>query len=148
MRRLQFIALHWTKNPILSSSDAAGSGKNLDSFSVLKIDELLLSRFWFRKPIVIYSLISMILISIIWHGIVSLFLKICIDLICKKCAAFTHKIVFVIVSVVMFRNNNKNHLRANAANFLQICVNLQKYWNIAMSNYGSIIKMIDQSHRD
>ena len=27
MRRLQFIALHWTKNPILSSSDAAGSGK-------------------------------------------------------------------------------------------------------------------------
>ena len=26
-RRLQFIALHWTKNPILSSSDAAGSGK-------------------------------------------------------------------------------------------------------------------------
>ena len=50
MRRLQFIALHWTKNPILSSSDAAGSGKNLDSLSVLKIDELLLSRFWLRRP--------------------------------------------------------------------------------------------------
>jgi hypothetical protein len=31
-------------------------------------------------------------------------------------------------------------LRANAANFLQICVNLQKYWNNVMSNDGLIIE--------
>ena len=31
---------------------------------------------------------------------------------------------------------------------LQIFANLQKYWNIAMSNDGSSIEMIDQSHGD
>ena len=61
--------------------------------------------------------------------------------ICKKFAAFAHKIVFVIVSAVkLFRNNNI--LRANAAYFLQICVNLQKYWNKVMSIDGLIIEYI------
>jgi hypothetical protein len=36
--------------------------------------------------------------------------------------------------------------RSNAANFLQICANLQKYWNNAMSNDGSNVEIIDQSH--
>ena len=42
----------------------------------------------------------------------------------------------------------KTILRANPANFLQICTNLKKYWNIAMSNDGSNIEIIDQSHGD
>jgi hypothetical protein len=46
----------------------------------------------------------------------------------------------------LFLNNftretiTKTILRANAANFLQICANLQKYWNNAMSNDGSSIE--------
>ena len=40
----------------------------------------------------------------------------------------------------------KTILRANAANFLQICVNLQKYWNNVMSNYGLNIGYMDLSH--
>ena len=108
--------------------------------------------YWFWSNCVIqswcngYSLISMRPIYyfdtwvIIWHGNVPVFLK--FAQICKKFAAFAHKIVFVIVSVVkLFRNNNKN-------NFLQICPNLQKYWNIAMSNDGSSIKIIDKFHGD
>ena len=42
----------------------------------------------------------------------------------------------------------KTILWANAANFLQICANLQRYGNNAMSNDGSIIEIIDQSHGD
>ena len=43
--------------------------------------------------------------AIIWHGNIPAFLK-----ICKKFAAFTHKVVFVIVSVVkLLRNNNINN---------------------------------------
>ena len=56
--------------------------------------------------------------------------------------------------LLLFLNNftaetiTKTVFQANVANLLQICVNLQKYWNIAMSNYGSSIEMIDQSHGD
>ena len=42
----------------------------------------------------------------------------------------------------------KTILRLYAANVLQICVNLQKYWNNAMSNDGLSIEIIDQSHGD
>ena len=39
--------------------------------------------------------------------------------ICKKFAAFAHKIVFVIVSVVkLFRNNNKNNFASKCCKFL------------------------------
>ena len=40
----------------------------------------------------------------------------------------------------------KTILHSYAANFLQICVNLQKYWNNAMSNDGLIIENMDLSH--
>jgi hypothetical protein len=56
--------------------------------------------------------------------------------------------------LLLFQNNfttetiTKTILRANAANFLQICANLQKCWNNAMSNEGSSIEIIDQSHGD
>ena len=42
----------------------------------------------------------------------------------------------------------KTILWAHAANFLQICANLQQYWNIAKSNDGSSIELINQSHGD
>jgi hypothetical protein len=48
--------------------------------------------------------------------------------------------------LLLFLNNfnqqkiTKTILRANAANFLQIGANLQKYWNNAMSNDGSSIE--------
>ena len=42
------------------------------------------------------------------------------------------------------KNNNKNNLRSYTANFFQICVSLQKYWNNAMSNDGLSIEMIDR----
>ena len=42
----------------------------------------------------------------------------------------------------------KTLLRANATNILQICANLQKQWNNAMSNDGSSIEIIDQSHEN
>ena len=38
----------------------------------------------------------------------------------------------------------KTILRANAANFLQICANLQKYWNNAMSNDHDFFRDIFQ----
>ena len=52
--------------------------------------------------------------------------------------------------LVLFLNNytTETILRSNAANFSQIFANFQKYWNIAMSNDGSSIKIIDQSHGD
>ena len=66
--------------------------------------------------------------------------------ICKKFAAFAHKIVFVIVSEQFYyRNNNKNNFSSKCCKFL---ANLQKYWNIAMSNDASSIEIIDQSHGD
>ena len=37
-------------------------------------------------------------------------------------------------------------MRANAANFLQIWVNLQKYWNNVMSTDGLILEYMDLSH--
>ena len=40
----------------------------------------------------------------------------------------------------------KTILRSYAANFLQICVNLQKYWNNTMSKDGLIIENMDLSH--
>ena len=40
----------------------------------------------------------------------------------------------------------KTILRANAANFLQICVNPKKYWNNGMSIDGLIIEYMDLSH--
>ena len=54
-------------------------------------------------------------------------------------AAFAHKTVFVIVSAL-------NLSRANTADFLQMCVNLQKYWNKVMSNDGLILEYMDLSH--
>jgi hypothetical protein len=61
-------------------------------------------------------------------------------------AVFACKIVFGSVSAVkLFRNKTKTILRANAANFLQICVNLQKYWKNVMSNDGMIIEYMDLS---
>ena len=57
--------------------------------------------------------------------------------------------------LLLFLNNfttetiiKKTFLRANAANFFEICANLQKYWNNVMSNDGSSIEIIDESHRD
>ena len=56
--------------------------------------------------------------------------------------------------LLLFLNNfttetiTKTILWANAANFLQICANLHKYWNIFMSNDSSSIELIDQSHGD
>ena len=43
------------------------------------------------------------------------------------------------------RNDNQNNF-AFVANFLQICVNFQKYWNNVMSNDGLIIEFMDLSH--
>jgi hypothetical protein len=51
-------------------------------------------------------------------------------------AAFEPKIVFVIVSEQF------------CTHMLQFCANLHKYWNNAMSNDGSSIEIIDQSHGD
>ena len=53
--------------------------------------------------------------------------------ICKKFSAFAHKIIFVIVS----------------EQFCELlCIKFQKYWNNAMSNDGSSIEIIYQSHGD
>ena len=79
-----------------------------------------------------------------WHGIAMGFTKICENLQHMTAELF----------LLLFQNNfitetiTKTILRASTANFLQICANLQKYWNIAMSNDGSSIKIIDQSHGD
>ena len=54
--------------------------------------------------------------------------------------------------LLLFLNNfttetiTKTIFRAIAANFLQICVNLQNYWNNVMSNDGLIIEYMDLSH--
>ena len=58
------------------------------------------------------------------------------------------KIVFVIDSeqvarLKLFRNNIKNYF---ALKSVQICTNLHKYLNNALSNDGSSIEIIDQSH--
>ena len=66
--------------------------------------------------------------------IVPVFLKIYSNLqeICSICS----KVVFAIVSEQFYyRNNNKNNSKT-------------VYWSIAMSNDGSSIKIIDQSHGD
>jgi hypothetical protein len=64
--------------------------------------------------------------------------------ISKKFAAFAHKIVFVIVSVVkLFRNNNKNNFARKCCKFL---ANLQKSWNNMMSNDGLIIENMHLPH--
>ena len=47
-----------------------------------------------------------------------------------------HKIVFAIV------------FEQFCSHMLQICANLYKYWNNAMSNDGLIIEIIDESHGD
>ena len=109
---------------------------------------------WKRRPcssnpllltLTAYSFISMRLIyyfdtwTIIWNGIVPVFLKICTNL--HRC---DQKIVFVIVwPLKLFRNNNKNNFVITS---VQICANLQKSWNNTMSNDGSIIKNMDLSH--
>ena len=58
--------------------------------------------------------------------------------------------LFLLLFLNSFRPSTltKTILRSDAANFLQICANLQKYWNNAMSNYGLSIEIIDQSHGD
>ena len=54
--------------------------------------------------------------------------------------------------LLLFLNNfttktiTKTILWANAANFLQICVNLQKYWSNVMSIDGLILEYMDLSH--
>ena len=54
--------------------------------------------------------------------------------------------------LLLFLNNfttetiTKTILRSYAANFLQICANLQKSWNNMMSNDGLIIENMDLSH--
>jgi hypothetical protein len=61
--------------------------------------------------------------------------------ICKK-----FEVTFAKLFLLLFLSNftietiTKTILRANAANFLQICANVQKYWNNAMSNDGSSIE--------
>ena len=47
------------------------------------------------------------------------------------------------------KNNSSNkNMHSYAANFFQIFVNIQKYWNNAMSNDGLGIERIDQTHGD
>ena len=68
-------------------------------------------------------------------------MKVCTDL-----HRYELKIVFVIVArLKLFRNNNKNNFVIIS---VQICANLHKYWNNAMSNDGLIIEIIYQSHGD
>ena len=45
--------------------------------------------------------------------------------------------------LLLFLNDNRNN---NKNNFLQIYVNLQKYWNKVMSNDGLIIEYMDLCH--
>ena len=59
--------------------------------------------------------------------------------ICKKFAAFARKIVYVYCSEIITKTNL-------GVNFLQICVNIQKFWNNVMSNDGLIIEYKDLSH--
>ena len=90
-----------------------------------------------------YSLISMRPIyyfdtwAIIWHG-----------WHCLLISGFSLFLFVVIIKLFCtdMKIKTKTILWANAANFLQICGNLQKYWN--MSNDGSSIEIIDQSHGD
>ena len=63
--------------------------------------------------------------------------------ICKKFAAFERKIVFFIVSEQFY---SITILLSYAADFLQICENLQKSWNNMMSNDGLVIEYMDLSH--
>ena len=46
----------------------------------------------------------------------------------------------------LLQSKTKTILRSYAANFLQICANLQKSWNNMMSNVGLIIENVDLSH--
>ena len=52
----------------------------------------------------------------------------------------------MILSAQLPEKITKTILPSYAANFLQICVNFQKYWNKAMSNDGLIIENMDLSH--
>ena len=74
--------------------------------------------------------------AIIWHGIVSVFLKICTDLqeICSIWAQNCSETI------------TKTILSSCVAHFLQIFANLQKSWNNMMSNDGWMIKNMDLSH--
>ena len=78
--------------------------------------------------------------AIIWHGIVSGFLKIFTDL--QEICSIKTQNIFLLFLIA------KTILHSYAANFLQICANLLKYQNNAMSNDGSSIKIIDQCHGD
>ena len=71
--------------------------------------------------------------------------------ICKKFAAFEHRIVFVTVSELtkLFRNNNKKQiLRSYAANFLQISANLLKCQMMAQLSKWNISLMEIKLHQN
>ena len=97
-----------------------------------------------------YSLISMRLIyyfdtwAIIWH--------------CSSISEDLHRFARNLqhlsakLFLLLFLNNfttetlTKTIFRSYAANFLEICANLQKSWNNMMSNDSFIIEYIDLSH--
>ena len=59
---------------------------------------------------------------------------------------FEHKFVFVKIVSEQDCSEIITILRSYAANFLQICANLQKSWNNMMSNDGLIIEYMDLSN--
>ena len=78
--------------------------------------------------------------AINWHYIVPVFLKIYTNLqeICSICSQ--NCFCYCFCSKIVQKQYTKT--------ILQICVNLQKYWNNVMSIDGSSIEIIDQSHGD
>ena len=86
------------------------------------------------------------LVHIFYNSKLSEFLKICTDL--QEFCSIWAQNCFVIVSASSLPKivQKKTILRSNAAYFMQICANLQKYWNNAMTNDGLSIEIIDRSH--
>ena len=76
--------------------------------------------------------------------LVPVFLKIYTDLqeICSICS----QNCYCFYSKIVQKQLRKTISQANAANFVQICVNLQKYQNNVMSIDGLIIEHMDLSH--
>ena len=56
----------------------------------------------------------------------------------------------IFITTIIFGSSTpkvvQKHLFSYASSFLQICVNLQKYWCNAMSNDGLTIEDVDLSH--
>ena len=79
--------------------------------------------------------------TINWRGIVLVLLKIYTDLqeICSMWSILSEQFPETITKTI---------LRSYTGNFLQICVDFQKYWNNAVSNDGFIIENMDLSHID